>query len=151
MQLTDHFSLEELMASDSAARAGIDNSPPSSLMENMQTLAEGLEQVRTALGGLPIHVNSGYRCPALNARVGGAPDSRHMLGLAADILCPEFGPPLTVCKAVAQSGIAFDQIIHEFGRWCHVSFTPAGAAAEGHLLTIASASQGYQPGLNPVA
>ena len=151
MQLTEHFSLEELMASDSAARADIDNTPPSSLMGNMQTLAEGLEQVRTALGGLPIHVNSGYRCPALNAKVGGASDSRHMRGLAADILCPEFGPPLTVCKAVAQSGIATDQIIHEFGRWCHVSFTPAGAAPEGELLTIASAAQGYQPGLNPVA
>jgi len=151
MQLTEHFSLEELMASETAARAGIDNTPPPSLMRNMQTLAEGLEKVRAALGGLPIHVNSGYRCPALNAMVGGAPDSRHMRGLAADILCPEFGPPLMVCKAVAQSGIATDQVIHEFGHWCHVSFTPDGAAPAGELLTIASVAQGYQPGLNPVA
>ena len=151
MQLTDNFSLEELTVSETAARAGIDNTPPDSLMDNLQTLAQGLEQVRQTLGGLAIHVNSGYRCAELNARIGGAANSRHMNALAADILCADFGPPLAVCKAIAESGIPVDQIIHEFGSWCHVSFPAAGAEAKGTLLTIASASQGYQPGLNPVA
>jgi hypothetical protein len=151
MQLTENFSFEELTASDTAARAGIDNTPPDALMTNLQSLAEGLEQVRRTLGGLSIHVNSGYRCPELNAKIGGAPDSRHLSALAADILCPEFGPPLSVCKAIAASGIPIDQIIHEFGHWCHVSFPAPGAIAQGKLMTIASAAQGYQVGLNPVA
>ena len=150
MQLTENFSLEELMASDTAARAGIDNQPPASLMNNLQALAEALEQVRLVLGGYPIHVNSGYRCAALNTKVGGASNSRHMLGLAADILCPQFGPPLTVCQAIAGSGIPVDQVIHEFGRWCHVSVPALGSAPQRELLTIASAAQGYMPGLNPL-
>ena len=151
MQLTDNFSLEELIASEVASRSGIDNRPPQDLIPNLLTLAKGLEQVRAALRGLPVHVNSGYRCAALNAAVGGAKNSMHVRGLAADILCPQFGTPLQVCRAIVAAGIPTDQIIHEFGHWCHVSFPAAGAAARNELLTIASSAAGYQPGLNPVA
>ena len=151
MQLTEHFSLEELIASELAARSGIDNTAPADLMVNLHALAEGLERVRAALGGKPIHVNSGYRCAALNAAVGGAGNSMHMRGLAADILCPQFGPPLTVCRTIVDSGIETDQIIHEFGAWCHVAFAAPGGQARRELLTIASSAQGYQQGLNPSA
>jgi hypothetical protein len=151
MQLTPHFSLEELIASEIAARQGIDNTPSAEIIENLRTLARGLEALREVLGGKPIHVTSGYRSPKLNAAVGGAPNSMHMEGLAADILCPQFGAPLDVCRAIAKSGIATDQVIHEFGRWCHVAFAAAGKQARHELLTIASAATGYQPGLNPVA
>ena len=75
----------------------------------------------------------------------------HMRGLAADILCPQFGLPLEVCRAIVAAGIVTDQIIHEFGRWCHVAFPAPGIAARGQLLTIASAATGYQTGLNPIA
>lgn len=151
MQLTDHFSLEELIASETAARAGIDNTPPAELMQNLIALAKGLERVRTALGGLPIHVNSGYRCAALNAAVGGAKKSRHMEGLAADILCPRFGKPLEVCRAIVSARIETDQVIHEFGKWCHVAFAAPGKTPLGEQWTIASAARGYERGLNPVA
>jgi hypothetical protein len=151
MQLTDHFSLEELIASETAARQGIDNAPPAALMPNLRALAAGLELVRTALGGRPIHINSGYRCKALNTRIGGAKLSRHMDGLAADILCPSFGTPLEVCRAIVAAGVKPDQVIHEFGKWCHVSFAAPGAQPRGELLTIASAARGYEVGLNPVA
>jgi zinc D-Ala-D-Ala carboxypeptidase len=150
MQLTPNFSFEELTASETAARDGIDNTPPDALMDNLLALANGLEKVRALLGN-PIHVNSGYRCPALNAKVGGASNSRHMTGLAADIVCPQFGSPLDVCRAVANSGIAVDQVIHEFATWCHVSFAAPGTAPKHELLTIASAATGYQPGLNAIA
>ena len=50
----------------------------------------------------------------------------HMRGLAADILCPQFGLPLEVCRAIVAAGIVTDQIIHEFGRWCHVAFPAPG-------------------------
>lgn len=107
-------------------------------------------RVRHLLGDRPIHVNSGYRCPDLNAAVGGAPDSLHMKGLAADILCPQFGVPLDVCRAIAAADVRADQIVHEFGKWCHVGFAPAGSPARLRLLTIASAAEGYRPGLNPI-
>ena len=151
MQLTDNFSLEELIASEVAARAGIDNTPTPEVLVNLRTLAQGLELVRHVLGNRPIHVNSGYRCPGLNAKVGGASTSAHMSGLAADIVCPQFGSPLEVCWAIASHHIATDQIIHEFGRWCHVAFAAWGSLARNQYLTIASSAQGYQSGLNPVA
>jgi hypothetical protein len=151
MQLSAHFSLEELIASEIAARRGIDNTPAPSIVANLRLLAAGLEQVRAALGGRPIHVSSGYRCAALNQAVGGAAKSAHMDGLAADILCPQFGPPLEVCKAIVAAGLKTDQIIHEFGHWCHVAFAAPTQVARGQLLTIASAAQGYQQGLNAIA
>jgi hypothetical protein len=150
MQLTEHFSLEELIASEFAARQGIDNTPADGLLANLRALAGGLERVRTALGGKPIHVNSGYRCSALNTAIGGAGNSMHIQGLAADILCPQFGQPLAVCRAIVAAGLETDQIIHEFGRWCHVAFAAPGTQARRALLTIASAAQGYQHGLNPI-
>jgi len=149
MQLTEHFSLEELIVSDLAVRRNIDNSPSADIIANLRVLAEGLERVRAVLGK-PIHVNSGYRCKALNEALNAAPDSRHMLGLAADIVCPQFGSPLTVCRAIAESGLPIDQIIHEFGQWTHVAVPAAGGVARRQLLTIAHDGRGYQLGLNPL-
>jgi len=150
MMLSEHFSLEELTASEVAARAGIDNTPSAETMRNLLRLAAGLELVRAAIGNNPIHVTSGYRSPRLNQMVGGAKNSMHTQGLAADILCPAFGPPLEVCRAIATPRIPVDQIIHEFGRWCHVGFAPNGHAARKELLTIANAATGYELGLRNV-
>jgi len=150
VKLSEHFSLEELCASETADRNGIDNTPPESLMPNLLVLARGLEQVRLALQEHPVHVNSGYRCEALNVAIGGARTSRHMHGLAADIICPAFGTPLQVCLAIVAAGIEVDQVIHEFGKWCHVSFAAPGTKPRGELLTIASAATGYQAGILPV-
>ena len=55
--------------------------------------------------------------------------SMHTRGLAADILCPQFGMPLEVCRQIARSGLAFDQGIHEFGRGATWD-SPKTAAAE---------------------
>lgn len=120
MNLTEHFSLEELTASTTAARLGIDNTPPADVLQNLHLLAVYLEQVRVVLGQ-PVSVRSGYRCPTLNRAVGGSKNSQHMTGMAADIISPRFGNPLAVCRAIAKSGIVWDQVIHE-GNWCHVSF-----------------------------
>ncbi|MBM3218530.1 MAG: peptidase M15 [Candidatus Rokubacteria bacterium] len=150
MQLTEPFSLEELIASEVAARKDIDNTPPDEVLANLRILAAGLEQVRAVLGK-PIHVSSGYRCAELNAAIGGSKDSMHMQGPAADIICPGFGPPLEVCRAIAAAGIVTDQIIHEFGRWTHIAFPAPGKQARNAQLTIANAAKGYQPGLNPSA
>ena len=132
MMLTEHFSAEELTASDIGTRAGVDNTPDEDVLEQLHILAGGLERIRQFLGR-PIHVNSGYRCPALNKLVGGAPNSQHMTGNAADIICPAFGSPLQLCEAVvAMPDCGFDQVIYEF-TWCHVSFV--ASQPRGSVLT----------------
>src|SRR5262247_3285693 len=150
MMLSAHFSLEELTASEVAARACIDNAPPPEVLRNLWRLAEGLELVRSVLGNNPVYVTSGYRSPRLNQMIGGSRHSMHTQGLAADILCPAFGSPFDVCLALASSRIPADQIILEFGRWCHVAFPPAGQTARMELLTIANTATGYELGLRTI-
>ena len=58
-----------------------------------ETLLNYLEDIRAAFGA-PVHINSGYRCPAHNAAVGGATSSQHMAGTAADIWIEEVSPKL---------------------------------------------------------
>ena len=123
-QLTEHFSLEELIFSSTAVRLGIDNAPAPEVVTNLTTLANGLEQVRTLLGNQPMHIDSGYRSAALNKQVGGVPSSAHVQGYAADFICPAFGTPLQIVEEIAASDIQYDQVIQE-GTWCHLSFAPA--------------------------
>ena len=129
--LSEHFTLEELTFSATAQRKQIDNKPPAEVLENMKRLAAGLEEVRAVLGNKPMRINSGYRSPKLNRAVGGARLSAHMAGYAADFVCPEFGSPLKIVKALAATGIQFDKLIQE-GTWVHISFAPE---ARRQLLT----------------
>ena len=122
-KLSEHFPLEELTFSATAQRKQIDNKPPAEVLENMKRLAAGLEEVRAALGNKPMRINSGYRSPKLNRAVGGARLSAHMAGYAADFVCPDFGSPLKIVKALAATGIQFDKLIQE-GTWVHISFAP---------------------------
>lgn len=130
-RLSEHFTLEELTFSATAQRKQIDNNPPAEVLDNMKRLAAGLEEARAALGNKPMRINSGYRSPKLNRAVGGARLSAHMAGYAADFVCPEFGSPLKIVKALAATGIQFDKLIQE-GTWVHISFAPE---ARRQLLT----------------
>ena len=131
IKLSEHFTLEELTFSATAQRKQIDNKPPAEVLDNMKRLAAGLEEVRAALGNKPMRINSGYRSPKLNRAVGGARLSAHMAGYAADFVCPDFGSPLKIVKALAATGIQFDKLIQE-GTWVHISFAPE---ARRQLLT----------------
>ena len=130
-KLSEHFTLEELTFSATAQRKQIDNKPPAEVLDNMKRLAAGLEEVRAVLGNKPMRINSGYRSPKLNRAVGGARLSAHMAGYAADFVCPDFGSPLKIVKALAATGIQFDKLIQE-GTWVHISFAPE---ARRQLLT----------------
>lgn len=125
MNLSPHFTLAEFTISETAARAGIDNDPPLELLPALKRTALGLELVRTRLGGMVVQVTSGYRCAALNAAVGGRQDSQHTRGEAADFICPRFGTPTEVATALRDSDVPYDQLIIEFGRWVHISFSAA--------------------------
>ncbi|MDE7476173.1 MAG: hypothetical protein K2M71_11155, partial [Duncaniella sp.] len=88
LQLTDHFSLEEFLASPTAVKHGITLSPPSHVFNNLVRLCtEVLEPARRILQ-TPIYVSSGYRNQQLNRLVGGVPTSLHLEGRAADISIP---------------------------------------------------------------
>jgi hypothetical protein len=149
--LSPNFSLDELILSSTAVRAGIDNRPATPvILDNLRMLAGYLEDVRHELSDLPVLIDSAYRCPRVNQMVGGVKDSAHIMGLAADIICPRFGSPLEICRALAKSKIPFHQIIHEFGRWCHIGFAPKGVVPARELLTIADPRVGYVLGLRSV-
>lgn len=124
MQLTTHFSLEEFCRSSLAERRGIDNKPPSLVVGRLRVVAEGLEKIRDVLPvfNIPILIDSGYRCPELNAAVGGAKTSAHVEGWAADIRVKEVSSA-EVARIIQGSGILFDQLIYE-GSWVHISFDP---------------------------
>lgn len=115
--LSAHFSLEELTATQ---QRGLSNDPPAPVLKRLAATAATMETVRTLLGDRPILVTSGYRSPEVNRAVGGSTTSAHMRGEAVDFICPAFGSPLEVCRAIANSPVRFDQLIEENGRWVHL-------------------------------
>jgi len=119
MNLSEHFSLEELTHSDAAVRNGWLNNPDANEINNLTRLAELLEQVRKVLGK-PISINSGYRCKQVNDSVGSKDTSQHRIGCAADIRVTGMTPS-QVCEAIKASDIQFDQLIREFDSWTHIS------------------------------
>ena len=141
MILSEHFSLEELTLT---SHREIDNTPPDGLLPKLQCLARGLEHVRLILG-VPVLVTSGYRCPALNALVGGQANSQHQQGEAADFIAPRYGNPLSICRALVASDVRFDQLIDE-GAWVHVSFVDYRMPRR-EVLTYRR-GQGYSAGLS---
>lgn len=122
MQLSNHFSLDEFTHSQTAARLGMPNDPPPELLPVLRRTAHGLEAIRSLLGGLPIHISSGYRSPVVNNLVGSKPTSQHLAGQAVDFTCAAFGTPAAVVRRIVSSGIEYDQCILEFGAWVHISF-----------------------------
>ncbi|HDS1683211.1 TPA: peptidase M15 [Pseudomonas putida] len=142
MYITPHFTLAEMTASQTAAREGLDNTPSLAVMSNLRLLCLALEQVR-ALFDSPIIVSSGYRSSAVNTRIGGASNSQHVRGLAADFTVVDIDSR-EVVRRVSESAVAFDQLILEFDSWVHLSVSVAAPRRE--VLTIRKGS-GYLPGL----
>lgn len=142
MQLSEHFSLNELTHSDLAVRKGISNDPTPDVISNLTRLAELLEQVRKYLNK-PISINSGYRCPKLNQAVGGQKASQHLLGCAADIRVSGMTPD-EIVKAIIQTDIQFDQMIREFDSWVHISVTNSAKDTPRNQVLIID-KQGTRP------
>lgn len=128
MQLSPHFTLEELCFSQAALRKGIDNTPSAPDIDNLRHLCiTVLEPLRDLLE-VPLHVDSGYRSPILNNLVGGAATSAHMEGRAADIVPIGINLMAAFLK-IRASTIAFDRLIIECNAWLHVQIPDTGAAA----------------------
>ena len=125
--VTMHFTIEEMYASDTAKRLGIDNKPTTQKMINIVYLcAFVLEPLRVAIGK-PIKISSGYRCEKLNKAVGGVYNSQHLKGQAADI---DIQGDMAFGRKIfdyIRDHLPFDQLIWEKNPktgscWVHVSF-----------------------------
>lgn len=141
MNLSEHFTLEEAAYSETAIRQGISNQPSDAQLQNMKSASEQLEAVRALVGA--IRVNSWLRLPAVNIAVGGAAKSSHMDGWAIDCSSKAL-TPLEICQKVLEAGIKFDQMIHEYGRWMHISFAPE---MRQQSLTIFKPEGKYKSGI----
>ncbi|MFZ3043580.1 MAG: D-Ala-D-Ala carboxypeptidase family metallohydrolase [Minisyncoccia bacterium] len=119
MNLSEHFTLEEFTFT---IHRNIDNTPTVDMVEQLSKTARSLERVRMLLQA-PITVNSAYRSPELNKAVGGSPKSQHTKGQAVDFTAKAFGTPDQIVQAIYNSHIKFDQLIREYDRWVHISFS----------------------------
>jgi zinc D-Ala-D-Ala carboxypeptidase len=136
MNLSEHFTYDELTRSETAARHGFDNTPNEGEVDNLKRLAALLEEVKKAVGGKAVMINSGFRSKQTNDAVGSKDTSQHRLGCAADIRVPGM-TPRQVVEACIEAQVPFDQIILEFDSWTHISVanTP-DAALRGQKLII---------------
>jgi uncharacterized protein YcbK (DUF882 family) len=127
--LSDNFTLEELISSNTAKAKGIDNTPGAIEKQNLKLLAQTVLQPIRDKYGKPISVTSGYRCPKLNAAVGGSKTSQHLKGQAADIKCTATTKAelFNLIKGMINKGeLTVGQLIWEYGtkkepNWIHVS------------------------------
>ena len=127
MKITNNFSLKELISSDTAKRENISNMPGSREMSNLVSLCNNVLQPLREFMGRPIKINSGYRSPKLNTKIGGSRTSSHMKGEASDIECQDDRLNIKMFKYILEN-LEFDQcIIYKsvYGRprFVHVSYS----------------------------
>ena len=126
--LTNNFSLQEMIKSETALRRDMDNTPHSDeVVQNLTTLCEQVLQPLRDVYGVGIKVNSGYRSPDVNAAVGGSRTSDHCKGQAADIEIP--GVANADLAQYIADNFQYTQLILEFytqgipdSGWVHVSY-----------------------------
>lgn len=135
--MAKYFTFSEMIHSDIAKQKGIENIPDWQSIDNLRNLVEHiLEKVR-AMYGKPIIVSSGYRSDALNRVVGGAINSQHIRGMAADITTGSIDGNRRLFALIEESELPFDQLIDEKGyKWLHISYDPLKAIARRETLHL---------------
>jgi len=146
IRISKNFSLSEMVKSATAERLRVDNSPSSLHLVNLTQLAINiLQPVRDHFG--VITINSGYRSPALNAKVGGSKTSQHCNGQAADF--ESFSTPNPDLAKWIADNLDFDQLILEFydginpnSGWIHCSYNLMGNRKK--IMTALKTKSGVQ-------
>ena len=134
-----YFTLTELTHSITAKAHSIANVPTAEAVKNLNTLVTCVLDPVRERWGVPIYVNSGYRCPELNKLVGGAPGSYHQRGMAADITsrCPFHNAALfTEIRIMHQQGLLplTECYMQKQGLYIHVAYDPS-APSENPFFT----------------
>ncbi len=152
MQLSKNFSLEEMIKSETALRHGMDNTPGKAEIANMVALCEKVLQPIRDHFAKGVKVNSGYRHPEVNAKVGGSKTSDHCKGTAADIEIPSV-PNHELAEWISKN-LEFTQVILEFytpgipdSGWVHVSYDPANLKKQELTAVRRDGKTVYLPGL----
>lgn len=151
MRLSKNFTLREFTKSQTATRYGIDNSPTEEHIENIQYVVNTiLQPLRDRFG--PVIITSGYRSSALNKKIGGAKNSQHSKGEAADIEI--IGKSNYDLAKYIESNLEFDQLILEGynkgdpnSGWVHVSVKKEDNRRETLTATFTSKGVEYSRGL----
>ena len=128
-----YFTINELTRSATAKRLGIDNTAKKNIRLNLEALGENILDPLREAWGAPIIVTSGYRCQRLNKAVGGASNSQHLYGQAADIrtVSDRREDNMKLLRKIIEMDLPFDKLIAEYvdssGRpdWIHISYSPA--------------------------
>ena len=141
-KITPNFTYRELIRSETGDKLGLDNTPSQDHLLNIIYLAENLQKLRDLIKK-PIKILSGYRCQELNKLIGGSEKSQHMVGQAADIICPGI-TPLELALFIFEKMPYYDQLILEFNIWVHVSFKEN---PRKQALSIRDRHEGYTPGI----
>lgn len=128
MKLSEHFTLEEMIRSQTATINKIANNPSQAERDWLKYLCVNVLEPLRAHMNRPIAISSGYRCPRLNALVGGVNASQHMYGQAADIriLSKQDGDKIF---AYLKSNKYVSKALYERSkstgaRWIHVAVAP---------------------------
>ena len=138
MKLSKNFSLEEMCRSNTARVRGLPNVPNAEQVKNLQHLCENVLQPLRDHLGKPVVINSGFRSQAVNMAVGGAKNSQHTKGEAADIKCKDY-PYAKEIYTWIMDNLKFDQVILERkGKavWVHVSFRTNGKNRQQALTML---------------
>ena len=152
MQLTNNFSLTEMVKSETALRHNMDNTPGEAEIASLRLLCEKILQPVREHYGKGVKVNSGFRHPEVNAKVGGSKTSDHCKGQAADIEIP--GIPNADLAIWIMDNLEYTQLILEFytpglpdSGWVHVSYDPANLKKQNLTATKKDGKTVYLPGL----
>lgn len=152
MQLTNNFSLNEMIKSETALRHNMDNTPGEAEIANLKVLCEKVLQPVREHYGKGVKVNSGFRHPDVNAAVGGSKTSDHCKGQAADIEIP--GVANAELAQWIANNLEYTQVILEFytqgipdSGWVHVSYDPANLKKQQLTATKKDGKTVYLPGL----
>ena len=131
MNLSENFTLQELIYSDTAIRMGIDNKPNDETVENLKILCENILEPIRANFKAPVVVSSGYRSEAVCLAVGSSNKSQHIKGQAVDFEI--FGIPNKEVADWIVNNLDYDQCILEFWNekepnsgWIHCSYNVSG-------------------------
>jgi len=152
VNLTQNFTLSEMTKSETALRFGMANDPSETEIENMRLLCENVLQKVRNYYGMGVKVNSGFRHPLVNAKVGGSTASDHCKGMAADIEIPSIANADLAQWIV--DNCEFRQVILEFytpgvpdSGWVHVSYNPADNKKQVLTAYKKDGKTVYEPGL----
>jgi putative chitinase len=147
MQLTEHFTLAEMIVSPTAKRLGLSNTPTAEHIENMRYCCEKILEPVRAHFGKPVQINSSYRAPLVNKAVGGSKTSQHVNGQAIDFEVP--GVDNKVVADWVADNLEFDQVILEFytkgdknSGWVHASIKKEGGNRKVRMIASKSKAGG---------